>query len=174
MRKYNLIGYEKGNTTCEHCGRGIKNIALLRNNITGEVESVGLTCVEKILKLNPQFAKALNKEIKKYYEYMEYYKDGLDIKINFNRLIKYDDYKDLSKRKILDKAISEKSFCLVRMIEHTRKLQKVSQSGLVQIENLKELEKQLSDFKNRFKTRPTGRSWEYILDNEQELLELTK
>lgn len=88
MNEYILISYIKGKGVCDYCGRIIKNIVIIKNNVIGEVFYVGLICVEKIMKLNVIFYKVLLREIKKYYKCMEYYSKGLDIEINFNKIVK--------------------------------------------------------------------------------------
>ena len=68
MYQYTIIGIwrdERG-TTCEHCGRGIKNVVKVRDNHTGEEKIVGTTCIDKIMDMGIGFSKRVQKEIKKY------------------------------------------------------------------------------------------------------------
>ncbi|NFT08427.1 hypothetical protein FDF26_15415 [Clostridium botulinum] len=68
MYQYSIIGIWKDETgtTCQHCGRGIKNVVNLRDNHTGEEMVVGTTCINKIMDMGVGFEKRVQREIKKY------------------------------------------------------------------------------------------------------------
>ena len=65
--EYNHIG-----TSCEECGRYIKNIAYVRDNMTNKVLKVGTTCINKLMKLNKKSSDLLQKRIKDYQRRIEY------------------------------------------------------------------------------------------------------
>ena len=68
MKAYSLIDFYRDNRgmSCQHCGRGIKNIAVVRDNLTGERLYVGTTCIDKLLGINEKANKLLQKRIKDY------------------------------------------------------------------------------------------------------------
>lgn len=67
MTKYSVIEIYKSeiSDTCNHCNRAIKNIAVVRNNLTGETLKVGLTCLENLLNITESFSKLVVKESNK-------------------------------------------------------------------------------------------------------------
>ncbi|HBE8485856.1 TPA: hypothetical protein KRE72_002942 [Clostridioides difficile] len=191
MNEYILINYTKGKGACDHCGRTIKNIATIKNNVTGEVFHVGLTCVEKIMKLNVTFYKALSREIKKHYKCMEFYSKGLDIETNLNKIVKNNtkykegSYAYKSNEQMLEDAIAEVAWSLARMIDSCMRMNKLSKSGLIDIDILNSLfikyKEYMSKFdenynKNKYKYKScyTMKPLKVILDENEDLKELYK
>lgn len=126
MKEWKIIDvyYSKDSYTCEHCGRVIRNIALIQNNVTGVEMKVGLTCLDKIMNLNEKFADALQREIKSYYKSIAHYKEIMNNE---------------------DESIKNKWWETAQIIRDTEKLNKFSKSGLIDLMNLEEL-------KNKFNT----------------------
>lgn len=180
MNQYTIVSFENDRigTSCEHCGRGIKNIAILKDNVTGNKIKVGLTCFGKIMKLNETFEKAVQKAVKKYKKDIEHYKKDMNIveefkkRVEWNKEYEVGHYCYKTDKEILRDAIQRVSFGLTQMIIKTKELNKLSKQGLIQLEDLEQLEKQLAEHKNRFKSVSVGRDWEYDLSNEKELLSL--
>lgn len=66
MTRYSvtLIYQDSQGLTCSHCNRAIKNVAVLKDNLTGDLINVGLTCLEHLLSLKETTNKAIVKESK--------------------------------------------------------------------------------------------------------------
>jgi hypothetical protein len=73
MYQYTILNVYKDErgTTCEHCGRGIKNVVEVKDNHTGEIMIIGTTCINKLMSMNEGFAKRVDKEVKKYMKLIE-------------------------------------------------------------------------------------------------------
>lgn len=182
MNKYTLIGkytLAEGQTkdTCEHCGRAIKSVYIVRNNLTGENMKIGSTCIVKIMNLNEAFGKALTKTIKNYDKRYNEYLNSLDITSRYNQILEMRLTQGLENTKelrndIMYFVIGMIGTNLYYLIKETEKFNKLSKTGLIELANLEELKEQEKEYHNRFQTREKGNSWEYILDNEKEILNI--
>lgn len=84
MNKFVLVrtGFEHLTTTCDRCGKPIKWTYTAKNLVTGEEQTVGSTCIDKVLYIeNKNTTKAIEKEIVKYSEELEEYKKYMGISI---------------------------------------------------------------------------------------------
>lgn len=162
MSNYKLIGLTYGDSrTCEHCGRTIKNIAILENTVTGEKMEVGTTCLGKVLNLNEKFDKAVQTEIKKYKAYVDKYNETRDYQTNYNRMVESGSLQqynpdnrneDGSLRFYTEKQVMKSAKMLVwtgvaDLIKATKRLNELSKKGYIQLMNLAELEKEEKEIK---------------------------
>lgn len=185
MNQYTLLGEytlseRQHKMTCDHCGRAIKTVYTVRENTTGECLNIGMVCIGKVMELNTTFEKAVIKELK----YYKKWKTSYDQKINIdliesistalesNSKLNKDDYGYMKPWKVIRDVIKDKGFYIHQMIEHCERLNKVSKTGLIDVNDLKYYEDLLKEFDDRFKTVDRGCEWDYILDNEPEILEL--
>lgn len=142
--------YSKDSYMCEHCGRVIKNIAIIKSNITGDTMKVGLTCLEKIMKLNKPFYKALQVEIKRYYKTVAEYEKSKNLKENYTLERADNKNNDKNNQTIAMLVIKNLEISLYRLIEDTTKLNKFSKTGLIKLQNLEELKKENKRIEKKF------------------------
>ena len=175
------IGHDRTGTSCEHCGRYIKNIAHVRDNMTGQVLRVGTTCINKLMKLNEKSNKLLQQRIKQYQQRINY-----NYKVINSDIVEYLEAKlvegqEYSHNKesysyqpswiVAREAIQNISFAYSQLIKVTKELDNLS-STLIQLEELDILKERHEQFKERFKTIDYKNTWKYNLDNEPEIQEL--
>ena len=160
MKAYSLIDFYRDNRgmSCQHCGRGIKNIAVVRDNLTGERLYVGTTCIDKLLGINEKANKLLQKRIKDYTRMRERY-----TKDNYNYKKPWEVVRD---------SIHNIDFAYYQLIKHTVEFNKLSKTKLVDLEPLDELVEGQKKFNERFVSIERGYSWEYDLSNEAEIRQL--
>lgn len=182
MNQYKLIGKYtlaegQQKDICEHCGRAIKSVYIVMDNITGNKMKVGSTCITKLMNLTDSFSKLLNKTIKAYDKRYNEYLESVDIMTNYNKVLDirikegYEITKSL-RNDIMYFAIGMVGTNLHYLIKATKEFNNLSKKGLIQLANLEELKEYQKAYDNRFKTREKGNSWEYILDNEIEILKI--
>lgn len=186
MKEFSLIGYEYGKTSCEHCGRAIRNIAILKNNVTGDIQKVGLTCVQKIMNLNDNFYKAMSREIKKFHKDIEFYSKSLDIETNLINLVEVqkgynkNHYCYKTYDQVFENAIDKVGFALARMIIECEKMNKLSKSGFIdisikeslKIQRLEYLKKFDSEFNGKLKSCYYMKDIKTILNENKDLKDL--
>lgn len=184
MKAYSLIDfyYDKTGMSCQHCGRAIKNIAVVRDNLTGEKLYVGTTCVDKLLGINEKANKLLQKRIKEYTRmkdrYMRYINLQYDllnyIEGNLQKNLQYpkDSYNYRDPWIIVRESIHNIEFAYAQLIKHTVEFNKLSKTKLVDLESLDELIEGQKKFKERFKDIKRSYTWEYDLSNESEIKQL--
>lgn len=184
MKAYSLIDFYRDNVgcSCQHCGRGIKNIAVIRDNLTGEKLVVGTTCVDKLLGINEKANKLLQKRIKEYTRMKDRYTKEIEYKNNLNEYIEtrlienaqydLDDYNYKKPWEVVRDSIHTIEFAYNQLLIHTKEFNKLSKTKLVDLIILDELLEGQENFKNRFKTVKKGNNWEYDLSNEPEIQKL--
>ena len=178
--EYNHIG-----TSCEECGRYIKNIAYVRDNMTNKVLKVGTTCINKLMKLNKKSSDLLQKRIKDYQRRIEYnytviakinnIEEYIEAKLIEGKEYSYnkDSYSYQPSWIVVREAIQNISFAYSQLIKVTKELDNLSKT-LIQLEELEILEEQHKAFKERFKTEDYKNTWKHNLDNEEGIKELLK
>jgi transcription elongation factor Elf1 len=185
MKHYTLLGEYtlaegQKTDTCDHCGRAIKSVYMVKDNVTGETLKVGMVCIGKIMNLNESFEKALTKELKKYKKTVDMYEKRVNInllesikrQLENNSQLDKDNYNYSDPRIIVRDTINNIWFSLQQLIRETEKLNKLSKSGLIDISKLDEYKNQLKEFDERFKTINTNCDWNYDLSKEFEILNI--
>lgn len=164
MSQYRIIStwHQETADCCEHCGRGIKNIALLENTVTGDRMMVGLTCLGKIMNLNEKFDKAVQSEIKKYYKLVTAYQEVKNFEDDYKAELKkglegrtvWDDrkygFRPMTERDIINPIVGEYLNKLEKLIKKTIGLNDFSKNGMIQLENEIELKKEYNKVKNQY------------------------
>lgn len=184
MKAYSLIDfyYDKVGMSCQHCGRAIKNIAVVRDNLTGEKLYVGTTCVDKLLGINEKANKLLQKKIKEYLKMKDRYMTQIKLQDNLlnyiekelqgNSQYSKDSYNYRKPWIVVRESIHNIGFAYTQLIKHTVEFNKLSKTKLVNLESLDELIEGQKKFKERFQDVKRGSSWEYDLSNEPEIKQL--
>jgi hypothetical protein len=179
LGEYNLAEGQKSDT-CDHCGRAIKSVYLVKDNVTNKVLKVGMVCIGKIMNLNESFEKALTKELKKYKKTVTTYESQINIdllqrikqRLEENSKLEKDDYNYNKPVILVRNVIHNIDFYLYQLIKETEKLNHLSKSGLIDIAKLEEYKKQYKAFQERFTTIQTTSDWNYDLTNENEINKL--
>ena len=160
MKRYQLVniyGLAKGekSETCERCGKAIKDIYVIHDNLENKDLHVGSTCIGKVMNLNENFDVALQKELKKYSKLLKKVNNwSLDKEINNlrNKLIKgtwgqncvYDEKNKCHRAYTLEEFDNIKNEIKINRIElhesdikdlelQKEKLNKFSKTGLINI-----------------------------------------
>lgn len=91
MNRYVLTGvnlYGKGINCCR-CGKPIKEVYSVYDNIENKEMLVGCTCIKEILKTNETISKSLEKELKKYAKLLKSYDENFDAEKEFDKIRKF-------------------------------------------------------------------------------------
>lgn len=185
MNQYTLLGeYTLGEgkqkQTCDHCGRAIKSVYQVRDNTTGDILNIGIVCIGKVMNLNTTFEKAVVRSLKSYKKT----KQCRDERINKNILesirkcldsnskLDKDDYNYTEPLTIVKECIKDVWFEIRQMIQECEKLNKVSKTGLIDVNDMEYYNNKLNDFHNKFPMASGSFDWNYILENEVEIKNL--
>jgi hypothetical protein len=147
--------YYTGSTSCDHCGRAIKNIALVENTVTNEKMEIGLTCCEKLMKLNESWTKAMITEVKKYYKIVDEYNISKDFDSLVNEEIeRYSkagyEVDEKQKHDFLMNAVARHLRAIETLVKKTIALNNFSKSGLIQLGDANELKIEYNKFKTEY------------------------
>jgi hypothetical protein len=153
MKQYQIINSYSIATgqqaeTCEHCGRAIKHVTVVHDNVNNTDIKIGCTCIIKVMKLNENFNKALVKAIKSYNKEIDLKKKYLDyiienVKADYFESLENDglnQWNDREGRHGFTKAQLYYSwainvwYSLHDILRYTEKLNEVSKTGLVEID----------------------------------------
>lgn len=173
MKQYQIINSYSIATgqqaeTCEHCGRAIKHVTVVHDNVNNTDMKIGCTCIIKVMNLNESFNKALVKAIKSYNKEIDLKKEYLDYTIDN---VKADYFKSLENDGLNQWNTREGKhgftnyqlyyshtikvwYRLNDILKYTDKLNTVSKSGLVEIdtEELKQKIKFWNDYLDEIKS----------------------
>lgn len=154
MNKFVLVrtGFEHLTTTCDRCGKPIKWTYTAKDLVTGEEQTVGSTCIDKVLYIaNEKTTKAIEKEIVKYSEELEEFKKYMEISIeeHYNKELNKDWYnKDYARNRseLYYNVIQHIVWKIEKMITTTKNINNGRLKNYIQLENLDDLINTKNDY----------------------------
>lgn len=172
MKQYTIINtysIAKGQKaeTCDHCGRAIKDVTIIHDNVNNIDLKVGSTCIIKIMKLNESFNKALLKAIKSYNKSIDLKKEYInytieDVKNDYIKALENDGLNQwntregkigYTKAQLYYSYTINVWYTLNDILQYINKLNSVSKTGLVELnsEDVKEKIKFWDSYLNEIK-----------------------
>lgn len=178
MNKYVLIrtGFEPLTTSCDRCGHTIKWTYTVKDLVTGGEKTVGCDCIDKVLYLeNESIKKAIEKEIAKYSETLEEYKNYM--KVNIEDLYKeelskdwYNKYYRRNRNELYYSVVQGRVWKIESIIKITKDINNGHLKNYIKLENLEELKQIKNEYEILMQNIKDNNL--YINDKEKEINEI--